>query len=152
MLRGRISIRLLGCGIEIRGDLATMSIDRVDYAVKEGRRPLRSVAPPEPKYRFERFDNTTRDARVDGAGTLDAVRRCVDCVFDRKRSDAHIRAAVVSNLNSHLVNTANRERRAFAYPRSRSAMIPEPMLWDCRAAASAAARRKRRPLEAPITA
>ena len=152
MFRGRFTIRLRGCGIEIRGDRWMMSIDRVGYAEEEGTRTLRSVTLPESKYRFERSDNTARDARVDDAGAPDSVRRCVDCVLDPKRSDAHIRAAVVSPSNSHLVNTANRERRASAYPRSRSAMIPEPMLWDCRAAASAAARRKRRPLEAPITA
>ena len=116
MLRGRISIRLVGCGIEIRGELATMSIDRVDYAEEEGTTSLRSVALLEPKYRFERSDNTARDARVDGAGTLDAVRRCVDCVLDRKRSDFHLWAAVVSAQNSHLVKMVILERRSIRVP------------------------------------
>ena len=117
MLRGRISIRLLGCGSEIRGDRAMMSIDRVGYAVEEeGTRTLRSVALPEPKYRFERSDNTTRDARVDGAGPIDVVRRRVDCVLDRKRSDPHIWAAAESASNSHLVKMVIRERRSIRVP------------------------------------
>ncbi|MDE0103319.1 MAG: Gfo/Idh/MocA family oxidoreductase, partial [Bryobacterales bacterium] len=106
---GNMTFGLLGCGIEFRGDRAMMSINRVGYWVyEEGTKPLESVTLPEPKYFFERSDNTPRDERVDGSGTLDNVRNWVDCVRDRKQPNAHIRAAVESAATSHWVNRAVR--------------------------------------------
>lgn len=110
---GNMTIGLLGCGIEFRGNRAMMTINRVGYAVyEEGTRPLEAVTLPEPIHRYSRSDDTSRTDRVDGTGTLGNVRNWLDCVRSRQAPNANIRAGVESAATSHWVNKSIRKNRA----------------------------------------
>ena len=109
---GNMTFGLLGGGIVFRGDRAMMTLNRLGYNVyEEGARPFEAVSLPEPIHHFSRSEETSTLERIDGTGTYDNVRNWLDCIRDRSKPNAHIRAGVEAAATSHWANKALREKK-----------------------------------------
>jgi predicted dehydrogenase len=89
-------------GLEFRGDLGTLKIDRTRLAFyREDAANVPGTRAPEP----ETF------VRSSGDGTLTHMQNWLDCIRSRKAPNAHIRVAHQAARTSHLANAALRAGR-----------------------------------------
>lgn len=87
-------------GLEFRGDLGTLKIDRTRLAFyRDDAANVPGTPAPEP----ETF------VRSSGDGTLTHMQNWLDCIRSRKTPNAHIRVAHQAARTSHLANAALRE-------------------------------------------
>ena len=86
-------------GLEFRGDLGTLKIDRTRLAFyRNDAANVQGTLAPEP----ETF------VRSSGDGTLTHMQNWLDCIRSRKTPNAHIRVAHQAARTSHLANAALR--------------------------------------------
>ena len=86
-------------GLEFRGDLGTLKIDRTRLAFyRDDAANVPGTLAPEP----ETF------VRSSGDGTMTHMQNWLDCIRSRKTPNAHIRVAHQSARTSHLANAAVR--------------------------------------------
>jgi predicted dehydrogenase len=86
-------------GLEFRGDLGTLKIDRTRLAFyRDDAANVAGTLAPEP----ETFVRSTGD------GTLTHMQNWLDCIRSRKTPNAHIRVAHQAARTSHLANAALR--------------------------------------------
>jgi predicted dehydrogenase len=89
-------------GLEFRGDLGTLKIDRQRLAFyKDDARYVQGTLTPEPETLV----------RSSGDGTVAHLRNWVDCMRSRATPTADIRVGHVAARTSHIANAALRAKR-----------------------------------------